>query len=524
MHEIALLVHGDIKLENVLVDEMGVCRIADFGMTRGIGELDEDCDLTQEQNRETLHPNGVVVHRAASLNLPPSGKSSGTKPRPSTTRHRNSTNSTQASHVTQTFQPGSLPYASPELLQPHCLTHPAQDVWAVGILLFTLFTGRLPFMDSYEPRLTMKIMKGVYDVPPGIGRGAERILEGCLDPSLPTRWTIARVDELAWSIGSGTEGDDVTPSESDEEFESCPASASSSMASASHSRSHSRPPEPSFPESPEWQNEDRRSFPSLEVASRRSSSRIKRSLSRAPVTRRRSSSRIVMGHSRRHSRDPSPSLPERNIGSSSGGMSSGLSLRSSFQGAPLILSQFFERGRRRQKAQSGSSSRSPSPSLRTPIDSRSASIVMSRDSDDAEYELPRGRKLHGRCFRPLRSDQDMTTELDVLVEVPSIPGSAISPTFKEAGVCLSRNQSKCARDHRSEAFHPGKRPVSSPPAVRSSLLVTKVDASATFVGPHHRPKSAGAESFLDSTKLPSALTRSRSAGPWRGVISSPATT
>src|SRR5713226_632763 len=42
LHEQMGLVHADLKLENILVDEMGVCRICDFGMTRSIGEEPEE--------------------------------------------------------------------------------------------------------------------------------------------------------------------------------------------------------------------------------------------------------------------------------------------------------------------------------------------------------------------------------------------------------------------------------------------------------------------------------------------------
>src|SRR6267154_935878 len=48
LHEQMGLVHADLKLENVLVDDMGVCRIGDFGMTRSIREETEE-DLPMPQ-------------------------------------------------------------------------------------------------------------------------------------------------------------------------------------------------------------------------------------------------------------------------------------------------------------------------------------------------------------------------------------------------------------------------------------------------------------------------------------------
>lgn len=48
----------------------------------------------------------------------------------------------------------------------------------------------------------------MYEIPPGIGRASERVLEGCLEKQVSNRWTIAMVDEVAWGIGWGTDGVD----------------------------------------------------------------------------------------------------------------------------------------------------------------------------------------------------------------------------------------------------------------------------------------------------------------------------
>ena len=121
MHEVAGYVHGDMKLENVMVDDMGVCRIGDFGMAKKIGECESDDEdrpsrtkilrhATVKQKRSrSRHPLQHVLPSHPSLLRHQSGP-----------RHRNSspfpTTATPAPR--QIFQPGSLPYASPELLIP----------------------------------------------------------------------------------------------------------------------------------------------------------------------------------------------------------------------------------------------------------------------------------------------------------------------------------------------------------------------------------------------------------------------
>lgn len=281
LHEVAGYVHRDIKLENVLVDEMGTCRITDFGMTRKIGEVDDDEPLCDADDHSGTHRHRSTSHRSAKFNM--SSHLQILRPR----RHRISTpvgENPPPVHPSHAFQQGSLPYASPELLQPKASrfngANPAQDIWALGVLLYALLTGRLPFSDSFEPRLQMKILHGVYDMPSGISRGTEHVLKGCLERRVRTRWTIAMVDEMAWGVGLD---DDESPVTDEDKFELVDyPSRRSPPLSQSRSQRDNDPNPSHMKEAP-----PRRSNRSLSVSSASSLSTrcTSRSVSRPPVVR-----------------------------------------------------------------------------------------------------------------------------------------------------------------------------------------------------------------------------------------------
>ncbi|KAG7665389.1 uncharacterized protein J8A68_001077 [[Candida] subhashii] len=59
---------------------------------------------------------------------------------------------------------GSLPYAAPELLLPSPPPlGPSADVWALGVLMYAMCVGKLPFQHQYEPRLRAMIAAGKYN-------------------------------------------------------------------------------------------------------------------------------------------------------------------------------------------------------------------------------------------------------------------------------------------------------------------------------------------------------------------------
>lgn len=71
-----------------------------------------------------------------------------------------STRVTNCSDTLDTFC-GSPPYAAPELFRDECYVGPPVDVWAMGVLLFFMVTGTMPFRADTMGKLRLAVIDGV---------------------------------------------------------------------------------------------------------------------------------------------------------------------------------------------------------------------------------------------------------------------------------------------------------------------------------------------------------------------------
>ncbi|KAG2064512.1 Pkinase-domain-containing protein [Suillus decipiens] len=133
------IVHRDLKLENVLLDEHCRVKLGDFGFTR-------------EYDR------GVYM---------------------------------------ETFC-GTTGYAAPEVLQGKRYLGPEVDVWSMGVILYCLLTGTLPFDDDDEAVMREKVIKGKYEDPEWLSTDARDLIRSILEVDPTKRPTIPQILASPW--------------------------------------------------------------------------------------------------------------------------------------------------------------------------------------------------------------------------------------------------------------------------------------------------------------------------------------
>ncbi|XP_068191698.1 serine/threonine-protein kinase NIM1 isoform X1 [Antennarius striatus] len=141
MHNVNII-HRDLKAENVLFTSNGCVKVADFGFS------------TRVSNR---------------------------------------------SDMLDTFC-GSPPYAAPELFKDECYLGPPVDIWAMGVLLFFMVTGTMPFRAETMGKLRRSIMEAAYTVPPWVPGPCQRLIKGLLKTSPAERFAIDQMLGCDWLL------------------------------------------------------------------------------------------------------------------------------------------------------------------------------------------------------------------------------------------------------------------------------------------------------------------------------------
>ncbi|XP_077427011.1 maternal embryonic leucine zipper kinase [Vanacampus margaritifer] len=93
---------------------------------------------------------------------------------------------------------GSPAYAAPELIQGKAYIGSEADVWSMGVLLFALLCGYLPFDDDNCMVLYRKIMRGQYDNPSWLSTGSILLLNQMMQVDPKLRLAVQQLLEHPW--------------------------------------------------------------------------------------------------------------------------------------------------------------------------------------------------------------------------------------------------------------------------------------------------------------------------------------
>ncbi|VDP43244.1 unnamed protein product [Schistosoma margrebowiei] len=93
---------------------------------------------------------------------------------------------------------GSPPYAAPELFQGRKYDGPEVDVWSLGVILYTLVSGSLPFDAQHLKDLQERVLRGKYRVPFYMSTDCEALLRKLLVLNPAKRVTLRNVMSDKW--------------------------------------------------------------------------------------------------------------------------------------------------------------------------------------------------------------------------------------------------------------------------------------------------------------------------------------
>eukprot|EP01102_Stenamoeba_stenopodia_P012102 TRINITY_DN377_c0_g3_i2.p1 TRINITY_DN377_c0_g3~~TRINITY_DN377_c0_g3_i2.p1 ORF type:complete len:375 (+),score=39.16 TRINITY_DN377_c0_g3_i2:189-1313(+) len=96
---------------------------------------------------------------------------------------------------------GSLHYAAPEICSGKGYKGPEVDVWSMGVTLYSLVSGFMPFHAPEDALLLQKIKSGVFTMHKDFSPGIKDLLRGMLAVDQKKRLTLPEVMKHPWYVG-----------------------------------------------------------------------------------------------------------------------------------------------------------------------------------------------------------------------------------------------------------------------------------------------------------------------------------
>uniref|UniRef100_A0A8C4T6Y3 non-specific serine/threonine protein kinase n=1 Tax=Erpetoichthys calabaricus TaxID=27687 RepID=A0A8C4T6Y3_ERPCA len=105
---------------------------------------------------------------------------------------------------------GSPPYAAPELFQGKKYDGPEVDVWSLGVILYTLVSGSLPFDGQNLKELRERVLRGKYRIPFYMSTDCENLLKKLLVLNPVKRGSLEQIMKDRW-MNVGFEEEELKP-------------------------------------------------------------------------------------------------------------------------------------------------------------------------------------------------------------------------------------------------------------------------------------------------------------------------
>ena len=95
---------------------------------------------------------------------------------------------------------GSPPYAAPELFEGKQYVGPKADIWSLGVVLYVLVSGSLPFDGATLQELRSRVVGCQYRVPFFLSEQCEQLLKGLLVIDPERRLSLEQIASHQWSL------------------------------------------------------------------------------------------------------------------------------------------------------------------------------------------------------------------------------------------------------------------------------------------------------------------------------------